>query len=659
MAMPLRSLSIRTYLLFSYLFLILLLTLGMWTVFDYATDVLLARSLETSEVALRNATAASVKESEDILTAVGEYIVKDKALDAVRELGYVLPQKGPYDYARMRRDPKIRRIALQTIQTPRGPVGYTVLYDRHGYILFHPDPAVEGRNQLDWKDEYPETTELIKRSFTEKEVSGYFNFFDKEKKERKRFSVRLHVPGTPFIVGAVVNIDEFFLPTHQRLKAFSEEITAKAGEVFREHEKETDRQIRNGILIAGLGLGLIGCLGGIWFAAAISRPLRRLKKAVQQVGEGDFSVEVPEKGVQEVVHLARSFNELGEQLTDYIEKRDFIRDTFGRYVTQEVVKRLLEDKDALEMGGETREVSMVISDLRGFTALTAEMEPEEIIAFLNRYLGKMIEILLDYRAVIDEILGDGILAFFGAPEPLEDHPVRAVACALAMQAAMDEINFLNEADGLPHLEMGIAVNTGAVVVGNIGSERRAKYSVVGSHVNFTSRIESFALGGQVLISAATYERVKDLVEIRDVLTAEMKGIPGKATLYEVRSISGPYNIQLKTRREALVKLAEPFDIHLHRMREKVVIGVNEGVRVTHLSETAIQADFTGEMVEWEDVRLIMLDAQGAAIPGKIYGKVIRVDPGADGLRTATIRFTSVSPESYQMIHRILTRAGAD
>ena len=108
----------------------------------------------------------------------------------------------------------------------------------------------------------------------------------------------------------------------------------------------------------------------------------------------------------------------------------------------------------------------------------------------------MIEILLDYRAVIDEILGDGILAFFGAPEPLEDHPVRAVACAMAMQAAMDEINFLNEADGLPYLEMGVAVNTGAVVVGNIGSERRTKYSVVGAHVNFTGRIESFALGGR-------------------------------------------------------------------------------------------------------------------------------------------------------------------
>ena len=97
----------------------------------------------------------------------------------------------------------------------------------------------------------------------------------------------------------------------------------------------------------------------------------------------------------------------------------------------------------------------------------------------------------------------------------------------------------------------------------------AKYSVVGAHFNLTSRIESFALGGQVLISAATFERVQDLVEIGDVLSAEMKGIPGQVTLYEVRSIGGPYNIQLKARQETLVELAAPFNINLHRIREKV------------------------------------------------------------------------------------------
>ena len=248
----------------------------------------------------------------------------------------------------------------------------------------------------------------------------------------------------------------------------------------------------------------------------ITRPLRVLARKTADIAHGDFTATVPETGAREIAHLARSFNRMGRELTDYMAKRDFIRDTFGRYVTQEVVKRLLEDKEALELGGETREVSIVMSDLRGFTAITADMHPEQVVTFLNRYLGKMIEILTDNQAVIDEIVGDGILAFFGAPTPMADHPARAVACALQMQAAMDEINALNEADGLPYLEMGIAVNTGEVVVGNIGSERRTKYSVVGAHVNFTSRIEAFAVGGQVLISPDTYERVRDLVEVGEV-----------------------------------------------------------------------------------------------------------------------------------------------
>ena len=654
--MRLRSLSIRTYLLLSYLALILLLTVGIWAIAHYFINLLLTRSLETAEVALKDATSADVKAFQEVITSMGEYMVMNKAQNVVRQLVQVLPKNKPYNYRQLRNDPRIRQIVLRSIHLHRDVVGYADLYDTRGEIIIHPDPEVEGHNQMEWQKEYPETTELIKRSFTEDNVTGYFTFFDKEKRERKKYSARVHVPGTPFIVAAIVNIDEFFLPTQAKIEKANEKITARTRQRLKEQEQAVDLQVRIGSLIAGLALCLIGGLGGLYFSAALSRPLRRLDKAVQQVGEGNFAVEVPVKGVREVVDLARSFNQLGQQLTDYIAKRDFIRDTFGRYVTQEVVKKLLESKEALEMGGETREVSLLISDLRGFTALTADMDPEEIIAFLNRYLGKMIEILLDYHAVIDEILGDGILAFFGAPEPLEDHPVRAVACALAMQAAMDEINFLNEADGLPHLEMGIAVDTGAVVVGNIGSERRTKYSVVGAHVNLTSRIESFALGGQVLISAATYEKVKDLVEVGEALKVEMKGIPGKSVLYEVRSIGRPYNITLKSRREAMVALAEPTRIQLYRIQEKVVIGTNELVWITHLSETTAQVSFEGELVEWEDVRLQMLDKNEAPIPGKVYGKVIQVQPGTDNRSTAIIRFTSVAPEIYQLIREWLNHA---
>ncbi len=431
------------------------------------------------------------------------------------------------------------------------------------------------------------------------------------------------------------------------------------GVVFPDDELLADARNLNHklLLIAGLGLVFLGVvISGV--AGSITRPLKILARKTAAIAQGDFAATVPESGAREVAHLARSFNEMGRQLTDYIEKRDFIRDTFGRYVTQEVVKKLLESKESLELGGETREVTIMMSDLRGFTAITADMDPEAVIAFLNRYLEKMIEILVDYRAVIDEIIGDGILAFFGAPEPMEDHPARAVACALQMQAAMAEINAANELDGMPRLEMGIAVNTGAVVVGNIGSEKRMKYSVVGAHVNFTGRMESYTVGGQVLISPSTYARVEDLVEVHESLKVQMKGVSQPATLYDVRGIHGAYEVHLKERRESLVALPEKLPVRLYRIREKIVRGTIDQAWITHLCDTSARIGFEGEVKKWEDVRLHLLDEGGVEAPGKIYGKVTQVQTGEEG-NTMTIRFTSVSPEVYQIIEKVAGGAAKD
>jgi class 3 adenylate cyclase/HAMP domain-containing protein len=404
------------------------------------------------------------------------------------------------------------------------------------------------------------------------------------------------------------------------------------------------------LLIASLGLVFLAAVI-IILSRTITKPLRLLARNTAVIAQGDFSATVPETGAREIAHLAQSFNSMGRQLTDYIAKRDFIRDTFGRYVTQEVVKRLLEDRDALEMGGKTQELSILMSDLRGFTALTADMHPEQVIIFLNRYLGKMIEILLDHRAIIDEIIGDGILAFFGAPEPMEDHPRQAVACALAMQTAMDEINRLNEAEGLPHLQMGIAVNTGLVVVGNIGSEKRAKYSVVGSEVNFTGRMESFSVGGQVLISQTTYERLRDLVEVQGTMQVQMKGVPLPATLYDVRGIRGPHAIRLKDRRDILIALTAPIAIQVFLIKEKIVRETTGRARITHLCDTSAKIILEGDLQEWDDLRLHLLDERGA-ITGKIYGKVTAVRPLGDGTQEADIRFTSVSKDVYDIVRRL-------
>ena len=646
---------IRTYLILSYIALILLLSLGMWAVDEFIVNRMTARNVIFAEEGVMRLTTANYQLSKQILTTFGENIVEDKAEDVKRELVYIFREsfkgKQTISHDQLRRHPLIRKLATQEIFSPYGPAGHVDLIDNRGEAILHPYKNVEGKNLSQWKDEFPEMWKLVSQSFTDPLVKGYYTFVDGENRPRERFMVMRQVPQTPFIVVAVVNIDEFFQPVQDKIKQASQEIVAQARQSIVDHHRKMDNQVKMVGGIGGLVFILLALLFGIYFASVISHPIVRLRRGVEEVGEGNFAITVPARGTKEIIHLAHSFNRMGERLTEYIAKRDFIRDTFGRYVTMEVVKKLLEDKDALELGGETREVSILMSDIRGFTALTAEMAPEQVIIFLNRYLGKMIEILTDYHAVIDEIVGDGILAFFGAPEPLEDHPVRAVACALQMQTAMDEINFLNEADGLPRLEMGVAVNTGAVVVGNIGSAQRAKYSVVGAHVNFTSRIEASAVGGQVLISSDTYQKVKDSIEVGETLKVGMKGVPKPATLYEVVAIFDPYNLRLKGRSQNLIPLPEPMEANLYRLSDKIVTGPTHPARITHLCETAAILDHEGHLYEWEDVRLHLLDADHVEIQGRIYGKVVSVKPAGDGFHQAQIRFTSVSPEMSKIIRQ--------
>jgi class 3 adenylate cyclase len=193
-----------------------------------------------------------------------------------------------------------------------------------------------------------------------------------------------------------------------------------------------------------------------------------------------------------------------QQYRDQLERNErFIRATFGRYLSDDIVTEILERPEGLELGGDLREVTIMMSDIRGFTTLSEQLPPDRVVSMLNRYLGAMTDIIMEYGGTIDEFLGDAILAVFGAPKRHADDPDRAARCALAMQAAMDAINSANRDDGLPQLEMGIALNTGNVIAGNIGSERRSKYGFVGHAMNVTSRIEDVARRGEILIAEST------------------------------------------------------------------------------------------------------------------------------------------------------------
>lgn len=218
------------------------------------------------------------------------------------------------------------------------------------------------------------------------------------------------------------------------------------------------------------------------------------------------------------------------------ERNEFVRRVLGRYVTDEVAEHVLSAPEELHLGGERREVTILMSDLRGFTVMSDRLTPETVVSVLNHYLHHMVDIALKWGGTIDEIIGDALLIIFGAPLSLEDHAVRAASCAIDMQRRMATVNECLQKDGLPPISCGIGMNTGEVVVGNIGSEKRMKYSVVGSPVNLTARIESLTIGGQILASEATTRALGERARIDGKLRVNMKGFDKPVTIYEIGGI---------------------------------------------------------------------------------------------------------------------------
>ena len=224
-----------------------------------------------------------------------------------------------------------------------------------------------------------------------------------------------------------------------------------------------------------------------------------------------------------------------EQYRQQLERNEkFIRATFGRYLSDEIVTDILERPEGLELGGDLRRVTIMMSDIRGFTTLSEQLGPAQVVTMLNRYLGAMTDIIMAHQGTIDEFIGDAILAVFGAPQRGDDDADRAVNCALAMQAAMAGINALNEAEGLPAVKTGIALNTGDVIAGNIGSERRSKYGFVGHPMNVTSRIEDMTAGGEILISDSTLQGLQGSFQVGASQDLKVKGIDETIVVHQIQ-----------------------------------------------------------------------------------------------------------------------------
>lgn len=285
-------------------------------------------------------------------------------------------------------------------------------------------------------------------------------------------------------------------------------------------------------------VGGVHLLNNLLIASLIGRtvgfPAGQLESRMREVSEGRLDVRARVFGVDTFGALATHFNEMVEGL----QQRERIREIFGRYVTRQVADEILSGR--VPLGGQRTTATVLFADIRGFTRLSEELDPEEVVALLNEYLGAMVTCVLDGGGVVDKYIGDAIMALFGVPvssgSPELDAQA-AVRCAVKMSAALDELNARRVAAGGTPVELGIGVHTGEVVAGNIGIPERMEYTVIGDTVNLCARIEGLTrdLGVRVLLSKRCVEHLEGSQAVRLVETVNVKGRAQPVTVYTLAS----------------------------------------------------------------------------------------------------------------------------
>ncbi len=301
-----------------------------------------------------------------------------------------------------------------------------------------------------------------------------------------------------------------------------------------------------------------------------------------------------------------------------------------RYTSPDIADYALMTAEGERSGGMTKNVTILMSDLRGFTALGAKLSAEELIRVLNHYFEAMVAVIQKYRGTVIEFLGDGIFTVFGAPKDVPEHATQAVKCAVEMQAALKDVNEWNAQNGYPNLEMGVGINTGEVVVGNIGSDKKMKYGCMGSTVNITGRLESLTVGGQVFITDNTRKQIKEELIIVSEGSFLPKGSPNELKYCEIKGIG---DIVLTNDMDNIVWQDNPEnqDYQFYLLEEKTVgVSTHKGTmpQVSDNNRFALLCT-DSELSEKQNI-MLKYDER------RIYAKVIRKD--ADGY---VICFTSI------------------
>jgi class 3 adenylate cyclase len=286
-----------------------------------------------------------------------------------------------------------------------------------------------------------------------------------------------------------------------------------------------------------VGVVVALAFGAAYFSAhSVTEPLLRIADAVRSIGRGNLDSRVGVVREDEIGEVAGAIDEMAKGLKEGL----FVKQTFKRYVAASVVDQLIKHPDKLKLGGERKELTVFFSDVSGFTSLSENLSPERLVELINEYLSQMTESIFAYEGTLDKYEGDAIVAFWGAPVDQSDHALRACKAALENVRALKLLQKKWVKEGLPHLGMRIGLNTGPMVVGNMGSTIKMDYTVMGDAVNLGARLEGAnkAYGTHILISEATRRQAGSGIVARELDLIAVKGKKLAVKVYELIGLAG-------------------------------------------------------------------------------------------------------------------------
>ncbi len=369
------------------------------------------------------------------------------------------------------------------------------MVDSKGKLIAHPDAGrvAAGENVAH--------LEIVKQLLEGKFNNGQTTYLDPASKEKKLGAFRVVGFGG---LGVVAEVPE-----------------AKAFEVPRRLEYRSS--------LIGLIILCISFFVGYVFSGTLSRPIKLLADAAIRIAQGDFKIRLKARGRDEVAQLSQTFNEMAAGL----EERDRVKATFAKFHSKEMAEKVLNGE--LKLGGERKQGTVFFSDVRGFTAMSEGMDPEALVKILNRYMTRMVRVILDHGGVVDKYVGDAIMALWGIPLTKNGDVENAIKACLGMRKALAELNEELKAEGLPLLKIGMGLNHGTMTSGNIGSDERMEFTVIGDTVNTASRIESLTkeFGTDFLISKEVLEQVPGKFVVEKAHEAKVKGKAEPLAVYKV------------------------------------------------------------------------------------------------------------------------------